>query len=192
MPEHPYRQLTEPSAPDVIYDRAVHTTAYLPEPDRLLVKASLLDDTYGPAGFQTIHRMELRADVALPEATITAVESNMDRHPHAWCPGTESHLDRIVGLQIGAGFFSSLRAELGGKRSCNHLHTLAQTIGTVVALSYAARTSFLDPSVRALADDEFFEGLLARHGNVVDSCHVWRSDGPLIAHVSAPTSKRRR
>lgn len=191
MPDHPRRQLTDPSSPDLLYDRAVKTQLFLPEPDRLVAEASLLDDTYGPGGFQTIHHMTLRMEVGLPEAQITAVDAGMLSHPHGWCPETTDHVDRLVGLRIEAGYFRELTSRLGGDRSCNHLLTLAQTIGTVVALSYAARMSLLEPELASLSDDDYFKRVVADHENVVGSCYVWRGEGPLVTHLGIPKRRNR-
>lgn len=186
MASHPHRQLSEPSAPDLLYERTVKTRLLLPEPNRLVAEASLLDDTYGPGGFQTIHHMTLRMEVSLPDVLVTAADANMASHPHEACPGTTAHVQQLVGLQITAGYYRELSSRLGGKRSCNHLLSLAQTIGTVVALSYAARMSLLDPELASLPDDDYFRLVVAEHDNVVDSCYVWRGGGPLITELDAP------
>jgi hypothetical protein len=177
---HPHRQLSEPSAPDLLYERTVKTRLLLPEPNRLVAEASLLDDTYGPGGFQTIHHMTLRMEVSLPDVLVTAADANMASHPHEACPGATAHVQQLVGLRI------TVSSRLGGKRSCNHLLSLAQTIGTVVALSYAARMSLLDPELASLPDDDYFRLVVAEHDNVVDSCYVWRGGGPLITELDAP------
>lgn len=186
MPNHPQRQLSEPSSDDLLYDRAVTTRLFLPEPNRLVAEATLVDDTYGPGGFQTIHDMTLRMDVALPEAEIVAVDAGMLSHPHGWCPGTTAHVEQLVGLRIAAGYFHALSGLLGGSRSCNHLLALAQTIGTVVALSYAARMSLLEPAHASLSDDDYFRLVVDEHHDVVDSCYVWRADGPLVTELGEP------
>jgi len=186
VPAHPRRQLTQSDSADLLYDRTVSTRLSLPSEDRVVAEAALVDDTHGPGGFQTIHHMTLRAVVAVPEGVIVSAEASMHAHPHGWCPETIAHVDALVGLRIASGYFRELNRLLGGNRSCNHLLTLAQNIGTVVALSYAARMSLLDPSLSQLDDDDYFREIVREHEGVVDSCYVWRGDGPLVTELEPP------
>lgn len=191
MPDHPTRQLTQPGSADLLYDRTVSTRLSLPSDDRVVAEATLVDDTHGPGGFQTIHHMTLRATVSVPDGVIVSAEASMRSHPHGWCPETVAHVDALVGLRIASGYYREVNRLLGGSRSCNHLLTLAQSIGAVVAVSYATRMSVLDPSLRDLDDDDYFREVVREHDAVVGSCYVWRGDGPLVADLELPRRSER-
>jgi hypothetical protein len=173
------------STPDALYERDVRTLVELVDPDTLRVTAHLHDDTVADGGFQAIHDMTLVATVDTTTMKITDVAAGMANTPHDACPVTLLDLQRLVGLRIASGFFGELRRRLGGVRSCNHLHTLAQQVGTVVAVSYAARRAVLTPGLADLPPEEFFGEILAMEPRVVNSCRIWAEDGDLVARLRA-------
>lgn len=179
-----------PSSPATLYERDVRTRAELTGPETLRVTARLHDDTYADGGFQSIHDMTLVATVDLGTMTIVDVDASMANSPHGTCPMTIADLHTVVGLRIAAGFFGELRRRLGGARSCNHLHTLTQQVGTVVALSYAARRTVLTPGLADQPAEDFFGEILAAEPRVVNSCRVWAADGDLVARLRAHGARR--
>lgn len=172
-----------PVSPDVLYDRDVRTRVYRAAPGVLRATASLKDDSFGPAGFSSVHDMIVSATIDEATMQITAVSAQMLGHPHRACPSTTTQMDQLVGLQIGRGYFRELRERFGGDRGCNHLHTLAQHIGTVVALSFAARLVEDDPDAQALPNDRWFLHVVQNEPQVIGSCAIWHRDGELALRM---------
>ena len=172
-----------PATPDILYDRDVRTRLYRHDPDTIRAVATLQDDSFGPGGFATVHDMVLSALIDEATLTIVSVEADMSGHPHGSCPMTLRHMDQLVGLRVGAGFFRELRARFGGNRSCNHLHTMAQHIGTVTSLSFASRLVEGDPEAQAQPHERWMLRVVQNEPQVVNSCAIWHEDGELAARM---------
>lgn len=172
-----------PATPDVLYDRDVRTRLYRHDPKTIRAVATLKDDTYGPGGFLSVHDMVLAVTIDEATLTITTVKAEMLGHPHQACPMTLRQMDQLVGLQIGPGFFKELRQRFGGNRGCNHLHTMAQHIGTVTSLSFAARLVENDEHAQRLPHDRWMLQVVQNVPQVINSCAIWHEDGELAARM---------
>lgn len=172
-----------PESPDVLYDRDVRTRLYRHDVDTLRVVATLKDDSFGPGGFASVHDMVLSVMIEETTLTITAVDAGMSGHPHGACPVTLRQMDQLVGLRIGRGFFGELRRLFGGNRSCNHLHTMAQHIGTVTSLSFAARVVEDDAAAQSLPHERWMLNVVQNQPQVINSCAIWHEDGELAQRM---------
>jgi hypothetical protein len=177
-----------PATPDVLYDRDVRTRVYRLDSQSIRVVATLKDDTYGPGGFSSVHDMVLAVTIDEPTMTITTVSAEMLGHPHRACPTTLRQMDQLVGLRIGRGYFRELRDRFGGNRGCNHLHTMAQHIGTVTSLSFAARLVEDDLEAQALPHDRWLLNVVQNAPHIVNSCAIWHEDGELAARMRSQDS----
>lgn len=168
---------------DLLYDRNVRTQVRRHDSEHLVVTASMSDDTLGPGGFVRIHEMSLEVDLTAPGLEITDVRTRMTSHPHGTCPLMIRDMRELVGMRIGRGYFAELRAKFGGNRGCNHLHMLAQSIGTVASLTFAARL-FADGELRAdVPPEQWFGGVAKKYPQVIDSCKIWHHDGDLVRRL---------
>jgi hypothetical protein len=177
-----YRAAT-PDSTDLLYDRDVRTQVRILDGDRLRVTATLRDDTQGPGDFLTVHDMTLEAVISTPDMQILSVSAGMESHPHGTCPLTLAQMQQLVGLHIAGGYMGEIRRLFGGNRGCNHLHALAQTIGTVTALSFASRMVSHDPDMQLLPKPQWYRTVVDRAPGVVDSCVIWRKDGDLHRRI---------
>lgn len=172
-----------PGTPDTLYDRDVRTRLYRQDPQTIRAVATLQDDSFGPGGFATVHDMKLTVDVDEASMRIETVEADMVGHPHRTCPSTLRAMDQLIGLTIGPGYFRELRERFGGNRGCNHLHTMAQHIGTVVSLSFAARVVENDTEAQALPHERWMLRVVEKEPRVIDSCAIWHRDGELATRM---------
>ena len=147
--------------------------------------ATLQDDSFGPGGFATVHDMTLAVEIDEPSMRIETVKAEMVGHPHRTCPSTLRAMDQLIGLRIGSGYFRELRERFGGNRGCNHLHTMAQHIGTVVSLSFAARLVENDTEAQALPHERWMLRVVQNEPRVIDSCAIWHQDGELATRMLA-------
>ena len=173
----------QPEAPNLLYDRDVRTKVFHEGANGLRAVATLRDDSLGPVGFATVHQMSLEVRLTLDSLVITEVTSDMQNHPHGTCPFTLRRMDELVGLSVQKGYFSELSKRYGGNRGCNHLLALAQSIGTVVALSFAATITHEDPTMRNLDAPQWFKQLTERQPRIVNSCVIWHEDGDVVHQV---------
>jgi hypothetical protein len=172
-----------PASPDVLYDRDVRTQVRIVGDDRLRASATLRDDTHGPGGFLTVHDMTLEAVIRLPDMEIIEVAASMASHPQGTCPMTLVQMQQLVGLRIAGGYLGEIRQRFGGNRGCNHLHALAQAIGTVAALTFAARLTLLEPEMQTLPRPQWFRRVADREPRIVNSCVIWRVNGDLHRRI---------
>jgi hypothetical protein len=173
----------ETDDPHLLYDRDVRTRVWILDADRLRAEVRLRDDTLGPTGFATVHEMTLEAIVSRPDLTIVDVRAGMEHHPHGSCPLTLRQMDQLVGLQVGKGYFRELSSRFGGNRGCNHLHSMAQSLGTVIALTLAATLTHDEPETLQLGRKEWFANVIDKEPRIVDSCVIWHEDGPLMLEI---------
>ena len=62
-------------------------------------------------------------------------------------------------------------------------HTMAQNLGTVVALSFAATLTHDDPQTLELDRAAWFANVVEKEPRIVNSCVIWHEDGPLIEEL---------
>lgn len=131
-----------------------------------------------------MHEMSLEVMLSRPDLTILEVSAGMEHHPHGTCPMTLRQMDQLVGLQVGRGYFAALRSRFGGNRGCNHLHAMAQSIGTVVVLSFAAVHTYEHPAALELTPKEWFASVAENEPRVVNSCVIWHENGELVRQLT--------
>lgn len=173
----------EPSQPNLLYDRSVRTRVFHEDSRHLRAVATLHDDTLGPHGFATVHHMSLEVVLASDSLAITEVRAGMDNHPHGVCPITLARMQQLVGVSVGKGYFAELSKRFGGTSGCNHLLTLAQNIGTVVALSAASKITHDNPEILDLDPPRWFRTIADRQPRIVNSCAIWHDDGVLVRRL---------
>ena len=173
----------DPSQPNLLYDRDVRTRVFQEDPGHLRAVATLRDDTLGPHGFATVHHMSLEVVLASESLAITEVDAGMANHPHGVCPITLRQMQQLVGLRVGKGYFAELSKRFGGNRGCNHLLALAQSIGTIVALSAAASITYERPQMIDLDPPHWFRKVADLQPRIVNSCVIWHENGDLVRRI---------
>ncbi|MCP3955971.1 MAG: DUF2889 domain-containing protein, partial [Desulfobacterales bacterium] len=110
--------------------------------------------------------------VAGPELVIEDIEVEMPQTPREECRQTELSLAPVIGMPIKAGFTNRVKTAVGRAAGCSHL------VGLLLAMAPAAIQGFWSNVVRRPYNPDDF----AEHAMdvVLDTCHVWRSDGPTV------------
>ncbi len=172
--------LFDPKACERLHNRNVSVTTYAYESDAVALEGRLTDDrfvaTYSifdehrPAGI--VHDMVIRMIVRGPKLIIEALEVQMLKVPQADCPAAENSLLPLIGESITAGFTAKVHRLVGGDRGCAHLVALCRAMASAAiqgAYSMVARkpTKERHLTIQSLK-------------NVIDTCHLWRSDGPMV------------
>jgi len=99
-----------------------------------------------------------------------AAEAEMKRVPREPCPEILPGLQKLVGLRIITGYTQKVKDLIGGIQGCSHLTNLFLTMGPAAVQGYWAVYG-RKPGARSLQNPAILR--------VIDSCHVWRKDGPL-------------
>jgi hypothetical protein len=121
---------------------------------------------------------ELRAALTLwleaPRFAILEAHAGLTGTPFAGCPAALGGVPRLEGLAIAKGFTGAALERIAGPAGCAHLAALVIAVTPVVPQASGAMAVFLRQSPQ--------ERLGNRAGGPqVDSCHMWRADGPLVS-----------
>lgn len=161
-----------------IHNRRIDTTIYEGASGTIVVEGSLEDqrflDSHLPDGEVhppfTVHHLIIRMELTLSEMQITDIEVEMPSTPHDACQNAREFLAPVVGMRIGSGFTAKVRKVLDRKKGCTHLQTL------LTAMAPAAFQGAWSARVSQPIDPEVYAGMAEK---LVDTCWVWREDGPL-------------
>lgn len=144
----------------------------------LRLSGSLEDE---PAdGDSPVQRAELRLDLQLPSFAIESAEARLDPPPFGACLGAAGKAKDLVGLSLLKGFTAAALDRLCGPRGCGQLGSLVVAIAAVTPQAAGALAGLRGVPLRA--------ALGAGQGAPVDSCHMWRAGGPLVARMREPSS----
>jgi len=124
---------------------------------------------------EPLHDMWLRLtiDDALVVRDVVAVAA---AHPFRTCPEVTGNFRRLIGVALGAGWRTRVRALLGGIEGCTHLVDLLDPIATVAFQTLRSERARAGMTKRPqpTADQP------RRRPAVIDTCHAMRADGPVV------------
>lgn len=182
-------------AGDRAHQRTITVTTYQAGPGKAVVEGRLVDRRFSesfllsgekkPAG--DFHDMIVRFLVDAPGMTIEDVEVEFVEVPRHECTGLHDSLSVIKGVRISRGFTQKMKFLLGGTKSCSHLRELAEAMGPAVIQGVYSIVAGTLSELGVLMADPQTRQVLAK--SVVNTCHVWREDGPEYAKVFGPPGK---
>ena len=120
---------------------------------------------------EPLHDMLVRLTID-DQFEIKAIEVAMDSTPYNICPAVTPNFEHLVGHRIGPGWRRKLKDLLGGVRGCTHVTELLSTMATV-----AYQSTYSSEKVTGKQHDKN-PGSVGKF--LVNSCHSYRSDGPVI------------
>ncbi len=173
--------LLEQRTGEKVHSRTLEILTY-PAGDRgILVTGELVEKRlrpyydYGVSGEirspHTVHHMIIRMLIEGLTFAITQIEVEMPGVPRDACLETARCLNRLVGMNIAAGFTLKARDAVGGRRGCAHLLAL------LAAMAPAAVQGFwVHHAAQPMANDTSSR-LMEQY--LIDSCWVWRREGPM-------------
>ncbi|MBU1206996.1 MAG: DUF2889 domain-containing protein [Proteobacteria bacterium] len=157
---------------------------------QVLIEGNLADTrtSHSPSGEPEgssvlVHHLTARLWVQGPDLTISAVEAEMPTIPREICPQALPAVQKLVGLKIITGFTQKVKDLIGDVKGCSHLTNLFLTLGPVAVQGYFAAYG-RRPGVRSLDNPSI--------SRVIDSCHVWRKDGPYVKSLAAATAREKK
>lgn len=168
-----------------IHSRNIAIDCYETPEGNLFVEASLADERYVPFFLYTanrvhdpgvIHGMIARMTLSVPDLTILDAEAEMPHVPIAECTEARNSIRRLIGMRIRSGFTNEVRLMLGKRAGCQHLTNLIMTMssGAVQGLwTIMSRLREKESGLRQHLDPDL----------LLDSCWLWRSDGPLAERL---------
>ena len=163
-----------------IHNRTLDIATYPCEDGKLIVEGELKDERFCPSHLMTgetrppgiLHHMVIRMVVAGPDLVIEDIEAELLQAPREECRETAESLQPVIGMSISAGFTNRVKAALSGPSGCSHLAAL------LLAMASAAVQGFWSDVVRRPYHPADYSAKALE--TVLDTCHVWRSDGPAV------------
>ena len=135
---------------------------------------------------EALHGMGLRLTLD-DKLTVVRAEAAMDDTPHAICPGVAPNFAALAGLTIGKGFLKGAMERVGGTAGCTHLRELLQQVATT-----AIQTMFSIRAHKSAREGGTTEDRWDIPSALLNSCHAYNEQGPLVAKVRARAEERRR
>ncbi len=183
--------LMEQALDNKIHTRQISLATYPAKNNSIIVEGILKDDrTVGiyiatgekkPHG--TIHHMVIRMLVGEPGLRIQDTEVEMKTYPRDECIDTMKSMELLKGLQIKSGFTATVKGLMGGNKGCAHLTSLVTTMAHEVIQGYYTFIAQSSESSSSTKNKKGFSSF------IVDTCHVWRKDGPVLKKLMVEFDK---
>ena len=179
--------LREKMSDKPIHSRSLDLRTYPLDGDKIIVEGRLKDERFkGGYGLDgkarkegLVHHMAVRLLVGGMPPTILNAEAEMSHVPHELCHSTEDCVEKVIGLTIKSGFGELVHKKIGGVEGCAHLAHLVMVMGQEAVHGYwTHKLASQPPDPRPF---EEIEGL----SYVINSCVLWREDGPLYREIKA-------
>lgn len=168
-----------------IHTRNIEISTYEYDDRNIVVQGILKDDLLIPIYVSeekrpphSPHHMIIQIRIECSSLTIKEINVEMPALPYDWCQETSDSLDPLKGLKIEPGFTSKVKRILREGKRCLHLTTLLLAIVPTVMQGYWTY------SARKPGAGEVPDGMLENH--LIDSCWVWRKDGPRVQQLHFP------
>lgn len=150
--------------------------------DERMVSGYHRDGQPRPPG--VVHKMCVRLLLGGRPLTILDAEAEMPTVPHPLCPTVAETVKKIIGLPIVAGFSEQVRQKLYGVEGCSHLMHLILAMGPAGLHGFWADQGRKSASVPRNLNEIPHLNLL------INSCRLWRTDGPLLAQLQEALEKQ--
>ena len=167
-----------------IHTRDIKITTFASDDAHIIVEGELNDnriipnfshtgDLYPPGN---IHHMFIRLLIEIESIRIVQVEIEMPGIPHQACPESINNFAELEGIRIAPGFTSKVRNLTGGPKGCAHLS------GLLMAMASAALQGLWTYRAKEYQPDVDINATINEY--LIDTCWVWRKDGPLVDSLS--------
>ena len=144
--------------------------------ERLISHFRTASETLPPG---TVHHMTIRMRIEDPSLTLAEIAVDMPTIPHGDCIGLKHSLEGLVGLRIAPGFTSRVKKTVGGVKGCVHLTTLLLAMAPAAVQGYWTHRGGT-PTVEDIPVEALEQYL-------IDTCRVWRRNGPLAKEIMPGT-----
>lgn len=169
--------LTKPAPRKHLHTREIVCRGYQRDDGLWDVEAALADtktysfdnqDRGGVSAGEPLHGMKIRLTVDA-DLVVHSVEAVTEHSPFSICGGATPNYDALKGLKIGPGWRKAVLAAVGGVKGCTHL--------TDLLVGPMAVTAFHTVTPARAKRDEAGDG---KRPALIDSCHAFASDGPVV------------
>ena len=178
---------------EAVHSRLLTLRSYPAGEGNIVVEGSLRDERYR-AIFElsgkkrdrgVIHDLVIRLLVGGPPLRILDAEAEMLQVPREPCIETRASIRAVIGIQIRSGFGEQVHKAIGGVKGCAHLTHLLTVMAQEAIHGYWTH-KMGKPAVPPRSMEEI-DGL----PYLINSCSLWREDGPLVKEIEAAIKEQR-
>lgn len=126
---------------------------------------------------EPLHEMLIRVTID-DKFIVQDVEAATENSPFEMCPDIAPNYKALVGLTMGPGWRKAIRQQVGGKEGCTHITELLFPMATVAFQTIWPRRR------QKLRKMEQQSGASKKRPMVIDTCHAWSSDSPVVKKYS--------
>jgi hypothetical protein len=105
---------------------------------------------------------------------IEKAEAQMPHHPREECTMVLPWIGKLEGMRVAKGFTAKVKEIIGNTKGCAHLTSLVISMGPAVVQGYWAAYAVGREKI-SLRDEAVKK--------IVNTCYVWREDGPLVKEL---------
>ena len=117
---------------------------------------------------EPLHDMRIRLTLD-DDFVVRDIETATDAGPFAACPAVAPNYKRMIGARIAKGWRKAIRERVGGTAGCTHLVEMLDAMATVAYQTIIPARQKKEEA-----------GPPGARGRLVDTCHAFRSDGPVV------------
>ena len=176
-----------------IHTRDIRMTTFPHENSQVIVEGELIDtrhikvfDITGKVLEPgTIHHIRLFCHIAPDPLRILEAQAEMPVIPMEECRTTLDRVPLLAGLEIRPGFTRRVSEVMGGTKGCTHVATLTKAMAQEMVHGWLTEKrrdpAPLPNSLEDIKEKDF----------LVDSCRMWKKDGPKIRALEQAIVKTR-
>ena len=127
-----------------------------------------------------LHKMSSKMRIDQKTSEIVATGGDFPGSPYNGCTAVIGWLNKLEGLKIAPGYSQKSKDLLGGPKGCAHMNTLLQVMANTKGASGAY---FVDKGRGNEEMKKQLEAMRSYTHPAVNSCHMWRMDGPLMQNL---------
>lgn len=162
---------------ELVHNRELSIRTYDLGDHRILIEGRLIDHRYrsrqdsAKEEPRLVHDMIVRLKVRGPDMLIEEAEAEMPHHPIEDCTVVLPWIQNLEGMKIATGFTMKVKETIGETKGCAHITSLVVGMGPSAVQGYWA--AYGVERERMSLNKEAVKKIL-------NTCYLWREDGPLI------------
>ena len=173
-----------------VFSRTINISCYENDQDSIIVEGEIKDIRLCPYYLVTgekkdpgiLHNMKITMKVTGNTITISDIKVEMIYYPREECIEANKNIERLNGLSITKGFTKAVKDIIGGNKGCTHV------ANCILAMAPAIVQGFWAYKAQKPITKEFTnQGSMSHY--LIDTCYVWRKDGPMIKKLSETLNK---
>jgi hypothetical protein len=173
-----------------VFSRTIDITCYEDGQDSILVEGEIKDTRLCPYYLVTgekkdpgiLHNMKITMKVTGNTLTISDIHVDMLHYPREECIDANTNIQKLNGLSITKGFTKAVKDIIGGTKGCTHVANCILTMAPAAVQGFWANKA-QKPVTKEFAN----KGSMSHY--LIDTCYVWRKDGPMIKKLSETLNK---